>query len=70
MNLKFFTNRICLILSNDKCMSNHGNETVNVGAKVDLDHVTVGQDGVGLGFEGRVVADHIVYGYTCREGDS
>ena len=62
--------RIRLILSNDKRMSNNSDEPINVRPEVNFNHVTVRHYGVGLGVEGGVVADYIVYRYTCREGDS
>ena len=35
----------------------------------NLDHVTIGEDCVRLGDEGRVVADHIVHAHARGEGN-
>ena len=45
-------------------------EAVNVGPEVKLDEVAVGEAGVGLRQERRVVTDHVVDRDASREGDT
>ena len=51
-------------------MGDHGDETVNVGSKINLDEVSVSQVGVGFTEEGGVVADDVIDGDTRGEGDT
>ena len=48
----------------------HSNEAVNVSSEVNLDEVSIGEDGVWLTEEGRVVADDVVHGDAGRKGNS
>ena len=56
--------------SDDETVGDHGDETVNVGSKINLDEVSVSQVGVGFTEEGGVVADDVIDGDTGREGNT
>ena len=56
--------------SDDETVGDHGNETVNVGSKINLDEVSVSQVGVGFTEEGGVVADDVIDGDTRGEGNT
>ena len=64
------THRFILGLADDNGVPNHGDKAVDVGAKVELDHVSVGEDCVRLRVEGTVVADDVVDCETGGEGNT
>ena len=56
--------------SDDETVSDHGDESVNVSSKIDLDEVSICEAGVGFTEEGSVVADDVIDGDTGREGNT
>ena len=51
-------------------MGRDSNELVNVGAKVNLDHVSILEHDVGVVGQGREVANAVVDGDAARKSDS
>ena len=54
----------------DLGVGDDGDEAVDVGAEVELDHVAVLEEGVGLARQRAEVADAVVHAHAAREGDA